>query len=215
VLWLYFSSSKIQTEKQSSVMATHTMLVELGFDEPLAKAAHIKFGGDVDRAAEWLFGATDGDKAALLSPPSPPPPLQGHQDRAAAAHHAPAAASGPLKMILVVRTDVGMSTGKMCAQCGHASVNLVLAIQGDGRNGTGAWLQRWLGEGCAKIALQTDGGESELRRLRTLAQNAGLPTSIVQDAGRTQVEAGTATVLGIGPAPASLIDSITGTLKLL
>lgn len=37
----------------------------------------------------------------------------------------------------------------------------------------------------------------------------------VQDAGRTQIASGSATVLGIGPAPKSVVDSVTGHLKLL
>ena len=38
----------------------------------------------------------------------------------------------------------------------------------------------------------------------------GIPTYFVVDAGRTQIPEGSKTVLGIGPAPESLIDSVTG-----
>ena len=37
----------------------------------------------------------------------------------------------------------------------------------------------------------------------------------IRDAGRTQIAAGTRTVLGIGPAPVPLIDAVTGDLKLM
>lgn len=47
------------------------------------------------------------------------------------------------------------------------------------------------------------------------AAEQGLPTYIVCDAGRTQIAAGSQTVLAIGPAPKSAIDKITGHLKLL
>jgi peptidyl-tRNA hydrolase, PTH2 family len=43
----------------------------------------------------------------------------------------------------------------------------------------------------------------------------GLTAEYIQDAGRTQIEAGSMTVLGVGPAPKSLVDKVTGGLKLL
>jgi PTH2 family peptidyl-tRNA hydrolase len=47
------------------------------------------------------------------------------------------------------------------------------------------------------------------------AAAAGIATYIVHDAGRTQIPAGSQTVLAIGPAPKSALDKITGHLKLL
>ena len=47
------------------------------------------------------------------------------------------------------------------------------------------------------------------------AKKANIPTYLVVDAGRTQIEPGSKTVWGIGPAPAELIDQITGKLKLI
>lgn len=46
------------------------------------------------------------------------------------------------------------------------------------------------------------------------AKEANLITEIIQDAGRTQILAGSKTVCVIGPGPSRLIDKITGTLKL-
>jgi PTH2 family peptidyl-tRNA hydrolase len=43
----------------------------------------------------------------------------------------------------------------------------------------------------------------------------GLAAYIVCDAGRTQIAAGSQTVLAIGPAPKSQIDQVTGHLPLL
>ena len=42
-----------------------------------------------------------------------------------------------------------------------------------------------------------------------------LPTSVIYDAGKTQLKGVTLTVLGIGPAPKEIIDTITKDLKLL
>ena len=51
--------------------------------------------------------------------------------------------------------------------------------------------------------------------LQAKARSLGLTAETIQDAGRTQIEAGSLTVLGIGPAPRSLVDEVTGKLKLL
>ncbi|RYG69890.1 hypothetical protein EON80_08960 [bacterium] len=45
--------------------------------------------------------------------------------------------------------------------------------------------------------------------------HTGLVAYIVEDAGRTQILAGSRTVLCLGPAPAKTIDVLTGGLKLL
>ena len=51
--------------------------------------------------------------------------------------------------------------------------------------------------------------------LQATAFSLGVVAEVIQDAGRTQIAPGSHTVLGIGPAPKSVIDRITGTLKLL
>lgn len=54
-----------------------------------------------------------------------------------------------------------------------------------------------------------------MNKLWEVAENTGLPTFVVADAGRTQVSAGSKTVLAIGPGPKSLVDSVTGKQRLL
>ena len=49
--------------------------------------------------------------------------------------------------------------------------------------------------------------------LEMAAKEIGLLTSIIQDAGRTQVAPGSKTVMGIGPGPIHLIDEVTGHLQ--
>ena len=65
-----------------------------------------------------------------------------------------------------------------------------------------------------KVALQVK-SEEELEVLQAQAVSLGLCARIIQDAGRTQIASGSKTVLGIGPGPKSVIDQVTGHLKLL
>ena len=72
--------------------------------------------------------------------------------------------------------------------------------------------------GCAggmpKVVLRCE-SEAALLALADEAEAAGLPVMLIRDAGRTVVEAGTPTCVGIGPADILKIDAITGTLKLV
>ena len=65
-----------------------------------------------------------------------------------------------------------------------------------------------------KVALQVK-SEEELEILQAQAVSLGLCARIIHDAGRTQIASGSATVLGIGPGPKSMIDQVTRHLKLL
>lgn len=51
--------------------------------------------------------------------------------------------------------------------------------------------------------------------IKKLAARRNLNHCLIRDAGRTQIAAGSATVLAIGPALVAEIDAITGHLKLL
>ncbi|EPE07765.1 peptidyl-trna hydrolase 2 [Ophiostoma piceae UAMH 11346] len=121
-------------------------------------------------------------------------------------------------MVLVVRTDLGMTKGKIAAQCGHATLAcykvLRKAAERDPTSGAGKLLQRWERRGQAKIALQAK-GEETLMTLMATAHSLGVTAEVIADAGRTQIESGSFTVLGVGPAPKSLVDKVTGHLKLL
>lgn len=57
----------------------------------------------------------------------------------------------------------------------------------------------WENLGQTKVAVQAKGGEEELVMLQAQAMSLGVVARIVHDAGRTQIAAGSATVLGIGP----------------
>ncbi|KIO34771.1 hypothetical protein M407DRAFT_240569 [Tulasnella calospora MUT 4182] len=114
------------------------------------------------------------------------------------------------KMVLVVRSDLGMTRGKIAAQCGHATLACYKTLQ----KSNPALLAHWERIGQAKVALKCD-SEDELLLLQATAQSLNLCARTIQDAGRTQIAAGSTTVLGIGPGPVKLVNQVTGKLKLL
>ncbi|KAL8380991.1 hypothetical protein RB595_005338 [Gaeumannomyces hyphopodioides] len=122
------------------------------------------------------------------------------------------------KLVLVVRTDLGMTKGKIAAQCGHATLACYKTLSKAAQRTPGCAeakvLHRWERQGQAKIAVQTK-NQDEMLTLMGQARSLGITAEVIQDAGRTQIEAGSMTVLGVGPAPKSLIDKVTGHLKLL
>ena len=76
------------------------------------------------------------------------------------------------------------------------------------------WFKEWYDFGQPKIILKVNSLE-ELEEINENGHFHNLPTAIVRDAGLTQLEPGTATCVGIGPAPAQLVNKITSGLKLL
>ena len=116
-------------------------------------------------------------------------------------------ADEPHKMVMVVRMDLKMGKGKVAAQCCHAAVACY-------RRASAPALRAWYGHGQAKVAVKCK-TEADLREIAARAKSLGLVHYVVCDAGRTQIAAGSYTVCGIGPAPVSKIDQVTGGLKLL
>ena len=75
-------------------------------------------------------------------------------------------------------------------------------------------MKQWETFGQAKVALKgPEGGIEALELLQKQAKEEGLATVIILDAGKTRIESGTATVLGIVPGPADIIDKVTCHLK--
>ncbi|ORY64461.1 peptidyl-tRNA hydrolase PTH2-domain-containing protein [Pseudomassariella vexata] len=119
------------------------------------------------------------------------------------------------KLVLVVRTDLGMTKGKIAAQASHATLACYKTMSKKSPTSSeGQILKRWERLGQAKIAVQVKSQE-ELLVLMGKARSLGITAEVIQDAGRTQIDPGSLTVLGVGPAPKSLVDQVTGGLKLL
>jgi peptidyl-tRNA hydrolase len=112
-----------------------------------------------------------------------------------------------LKQVIVVNAALGLPAGKLAAQVAHAAVGALVHAEPQAQ-------RAWFETGMPKIVVQC-GSDEELKALTAKAEAARLPSMLVRDAGRTVVEAGTATCLGIGPAPAADVDRITGALPLV
>lgn len=116
---------------------------------------------------------------------------------------------GAMKLALVVRTDLKMGKGKVAAQCSHAAVSCYKRAMKTAED----QLHQWERQGQTKVVLATK-GEEGLEALAFSAREVGLIAVVIHDAGHTQVKSGSATVVGIGPGPESVINQVTGHLKL-
>ncbi|MEM2485789.1 MAG: peptidyl-tRNA hydrolase Pth2 [Candidatus Bathyarchaeia archaeon] len=114
------------------------------------------------------------------------------------------------KQVLVFRSDLKMSKGKIAAQAGHAAVSSAE----EARIRYEEWWKAWILEGQCKIAVKVK-NEEELLKLEKMAEEMELPHALIIDRGLTEIPPGTITCLGIGPAPSDKVDRITGKLPLL
>ncbi|PXF45112.1 Peptidyl-tRNA hydrolase 2, mitochondrial [Gracilariopsis chorda] len=114
------------------------------------------------------------------------------------------------RLILCVRTDLKMQKGKIAAQVGHATLG---AFKAAARRAPAA-LKTWEVNAQPKIAVQIR-SYKEAQQLQRHANSLGLVTYMVYDAGKTQIAAGSMTVLAVGPGPVSLVNQVTGKLRLL
>lgn len=116
---------------------------------------------------------------------------------------------GEYKQAIIIRSDLKMSKGKMAGQSAHASVSALRKAEARAPDAVSQWEE----EGQKKIVLKV-GSEGELFALFE-AMKREIPCALIHDAGKTQLEPGTATCFGAGPADESLINKYCKNLKLL
>src|SRR3989338_8421014 len=102
------------------------------------------------------------------------------------------------KQVILVRKDLKLPKGKMAAQVSHASVDATLKSYKE-------IVELWRKSGGGKIVLKVD-DEKDLFKYKQMAEDIGLKTALIKDAGHTVVEPGTITCLGIGPDEEEKID---------
>lgn len=116
----------------------------------------------------------------------------------------------PTKMVFVVRTDLNMGKGKIASQCAHAAIQCYKsALIKESET-----VKMWCASGQPKIVLKAS-AEDELLSIAGKAANRRLNYCLIRDAGKTQLDPCTVTVLGIGPSKKQDVDCITSHLKLL
>lgn len=128
-----------------------------------------------------------------------------------------------VKQVIVIRTDLNCRKGKMAAQAAHAAMLFMLRRAELTPTSAGGMAEilfdpdefDWIQNSFTKVVV----GAPDLTTLEALKGQAnalGVEAHIMMDNGDTEFGGvPTVTALAIGPARSSLIDPITGHLKLL
>jgi PTH2 family peptidyl-tRNA hydrolase len=131
-----------------------------------------------------------------------------------------------LKQVIVMRTDLNMRKGKMAAQAAHAQTVMMchrkwMKFEGmdDETNLLTIKIKKqdlmWMVGLHTKIVVGI-GSENELLEMIKKAEGYGIDAWAVYDAGVTEFHGNkTLTCAAFGPADESILDPLTGGLKLL
>lgn len=121
-----------------------------------------------------------------------------------------------LRMYAIVRNDLGMLSGKMASQAGHAFVGVFYdALQSSPSLIADYTVEHPKSPGT-KICLQADSLDA-ITRAHEEAKRRGIPAFLVVDSGCSNFFAGQpiVTALGLGPAKRRDIKKIVGRFQLL
>jgi len=123
----------------------------------------------------------------------------------------------PIVQYYIVRKDVGMSAGKACAQVAHAAQMFIMGYY-HMRSGACAphtqhaelldYTVKWIGGSFRKVVLS--GTDKDFEKIKS-----AINVFVVRDAGLTEVEPGTETVLVLWPMPKSKVPKIISRLQVL
>ena len=114
------------------------------------------------------------------------------------------------KQVIIVRTDLEMSRGKIAGQVAHAAIGAANHADCNQHE-----FNLWYNDGRdQKKVILAARDEDHLMNIFAQAMAAELPFALVFDQGKTELPPDTLTCLGIGPADAEQIDKITSSLPL-
>lgn len=125
-----------------------------------------------------------------------------------------------IKQVIIVRKDLNMRKGKMCAQAAHASMafmSKMISVHAQTKFPIilSKEVQEWIDKSFVKIVVGVD-SEQELKELIDIAMSSDLIVSPIIDSGATEFNGvPTLTCAAIGPDHDFILDKITGHLKLL
>ena len=129
--------------------------------------------------------------------------------------------SDPLVVYIVVRGDLGMSTGKVCAQVGHSIQYLMshyfklILVETKIKSTTcehqhAEDMMKWEKYGSTKIVLKASD-----KQWGVLKEVFAKESFIVRDAGKTEIKSGEETCMALWPAPKSKAHLLIQELPLL
>ena len=196
------------------------LIVGMGISENAAKRALYHTGNDnAEAAIGWVF---DNIANVELHEPFTPPAVSSTQDTGTVYHSYDDMVEGMLeadrgltgsgfKMVFVANSSLRMGVGKLAAQVGHAVLALYQFV--DSQRDRKSELEQWELFGAKKIVLKgTD--TQHLLDLKQKAVELHIANTMVQDAGRTQIDPGSLTILALFGRNKD-VDCVTGKLKLL
>ena len=125
-----------------------------------------------------------------------------------------------VKQVIVVRKDLKMPQGKLCAQVAHASL-AAISNRGYIHDGTKSLniqlddpAMKWFKEDFTKVIVYVK-SEEDLRKIYEKAREHRISCSLIKDAGRTVFSEPTYTTCAVGPGWEEDVDGITGSLPLV
>lgn len=125
------------------------------------------------------------------------------------------------KQVIVVNRNLNMPQGKLAAQVSHASLGALFQCGVKSNTGlvidyeSGSAVERWVNGRFTKIVLYVK-SEEKLIEVFEKAQEAGLPSTLITDAGFTVFDGKpTRTCVGIGPVFPDELIGITDKLRVL
>jgi peptidyl-tRNA hydrolase, PTH2 family len=179
--------------EQARVMLEEVM----GFDNTVVMVALSSTTNfdDMEALVNLCVLVQEGGGAPALAPAAAP----------ASVFYQQAPAQG-MKMVLLVQNALKMSPGKVASQSVHAALGAV-------RTARMIDVEQWTGTAEKAVCLAVE-SEAAMQAMCAQARQLGLNVHECFDAGRTEVESGSRTVVAIGPHREDMIDPVTGHLRL-